>query len=85
LLASIFLYTVAAGVVNTVGREAVQTITLENISGIENSRVITVIDCSPQSGQIVQSGTGLVTPAFEQEAFLTYLTIVFGCTLDGKQ
>jgi hypothetical protein len=39
-------------------------------------------DCSPQSGQIVQSGIALVTPVFEQDAFLTYLTIVFGCTLD---
>lgn len=82
LLASIFLYTVAAGVVNTVGREAVQTITSEYISGIEHSRVITVIDCLHRSGQIVQSGTVLVTPTFEQEAFLTYLTIVFGCALD---
>lgn len=42
----------------------------------------TVIDCSPQSGLVVQSGSVLVTPAFEQEAFLTYLTIVFVCTLD---
>lgn len=57
----IFLYKVVAGVVNTVDRETIQTITSEY--EIENSRVITVIDCSPQSGQIVQSGTVLVTPA----------------------
>jgi hypothetical protein len=76
LLAGIFLYTVAAGVVNTVGREGVQTITSEYISGIEDSRGITVINCYPQLAQIVQSGTVDATPVFEQENFLTYLNNV---------
>ena len=79
LLAGIFLYTVAAGVVNTVGREAVQTITPEYIGGIENPRGVTVIDCSPQLEQIVQSGNmvaATASPAFEQETFLTYLNNV---------
>lgn len=76
LLAGIFLYTVAAGVVNTVGKEAVQTITPEYINGLENLRGIAVIDCSPQQDEVVQKATMLAPPTFKEEIFLTYLNNV---------
>ncbi|MDP3057984.1 MAG: hypothetical protein Q8N36_00770, partial [bacterium] len=50
LLAGIFLYTVASGVVNTVGREFITELTFEYIEGLENSRNISVIDFEPISG-----------------------------------
>ena len=49
LLAGIFLYTVAAGVVNTVGRGSIAELTLEYLEGLENSRNISVIDFVPIS------------------------------------
>lgn len=74
LLAGIFLYTVAAGVVNSVGRETVQSITPEYLNDLGNPRGIIFIDCAPQSAQIGQSGTATSAPVFGQETFLTYLT-----------
>jgi hypothetical protein len=44
LLAGVFLYTVAAGVVNTVGKETVRGITLGYINGLTNTRGIKVVE-----------------------------------------
>lgn len=44
LLAGIFLYTVAAGVVNTVGKETIKGLTPEYINGLTNTRGIKKVD-----------------------------------------
>ncbi|QHQ61472.1 NACHT domain-containing protein [Anaerocolumna sedimenticola] len=44
LLAGVFLYTVAAGVVNTVGKETVKGITPDYINGLINTRRIKIVD-----------------------------------------
>ena len=44
LLAGIFLYTVAAGVVNTVGKATVKTITSDYINSLTNTKGIMIID-----------------------------------------
>jgi hypothetical protein len=43
-LAGIFLYTAAAGVVNTVGKQCVKELTADYIEGLKNSREINVVD-----------------------------------------
>lgn len=43
-LAGVFLYTVAAGIVNTVGRETVREITPDYINGLTNTRGIKVVE-----------------------------------------
>jgi hypothetical protein len=48
-LAGIFLYTAAAGVTNTVGRESVKMITAEYVDGMKNAKGIRVIDCGPET------------------------------------
>lgn len=76
LLAGIFLYTVAAGVVNTVGRESIAELTLEYLEGLENSLNISVIDSVPISGlTLIQDNIPAALP-FQANAFLTYLSNV---------
>lgn len=76
LLAGIFLYTVAAGVVNTVGRESIAELTLEYLEGLENSRNISVIDFVPISGLTETQDNLPATLPFQADAFLTYLSNV---------
>jgi len=76
LLAGIFLYTVAAGVVNTVGRESIAELTLEYLEGLENSRNISVIDFVPISGLTETQDNLPAALLFQADAFLTYLSNV---------
>lgn len=77
LLAGIFLYTVAAGVVNTVGRESIAELTLEYFEGLKNLRNISVIDFVPIS-DLTAATTDNVSAAlpFQADAFLTYISNV---------
>lgn len=75
-LAGIFLYSVAAGVVNTVGRESIAELTVGYLEGLENSRNISVVDFAPISElAATQDDLPAVLP-FQADAFLTYLSNV---------
>lgn len=75
-LAGIFLYSVAAGVVNTVGRESIAELTVGYLEGLENSRNISVVDFAPISELVAtQDDLPSVLP-FQADAFLTYLSNV---------
>lgn len=64
LLAGIFLYTVAANVVNTVGKESIVELTSEYIEGIKNTRKVIVIDFSPISDLNTTSDNPGIEPCF---------------------
>ena len=56
-LTGIFLYTVAAGVKNTVGKEAVKEMTLQYISELKNTREIKVVDSTYREIEIKSDNT----------------------------
>lgn len=75
-LASIFLYTVAAGVVNTVGKEYIADLTFEYLEGLENTRNIKVIDSVNTSDTSAIRDNLPASFTFQADAFLTYLSNV---------
>lgn len=76
LLAGIFLYTVAAGIVNTVGKESIDELTSEYIVGLENSRNIVVIDFVPISEHNSTQDNLPASLSFQEDEFLYYLSNV---------
>lgn len=76
LLAGIFLYTVAAGVVNTVGKESIVELTSEYIEGIKNTRNVIVIDFSPISDLNTTSDNPPAALSPQKDAFLSYISNV---------
>lgn len=76
LLAGIFLYTVAAGIVNTVGKESIDELTSEYIVGLENSRNIGVIDFVPISEHNSTQDNLPASLSFQADEFLSYLSNV---------
>ena len=76
LLAGIFLFTVAAGVVNTVGKESIDEITPEYIGGLENLRHINVTDFMPIPDITVTQDILPAELPFPADTFLSYISNV---------
>lgn len=74
LLAGIFLYTVAAGVVNTVGKESIDELTPEYIGGLENPRHISITDLMP--GITITPDILPAALPFQADTFLSYISNV---------
>lgn len=75
-LAGVFLYTVAAGVVNTVGKDFIDELTPEYIGGLENSRYISVTDFMLIPVITATHGNLPVALSFQADTFLSYISNV---------
>ena len=75
-LAGIFLYTVASGVTNTVGRETIPTFTLEYVLELENAANIEVSNGNYRTDDVVVEVTEEPSAASHDEVFLSYMSNV---------
>jgi len=75
-LAGVFLYSVAAGVVNTVGKDSIDELTPEYIGGLENSRHISVTDFMPIPVITATLDNLPATLPFQADAYLSYISNV---------
>lgn len=75
-LAGIFLYTVAAGIVNTVGKETISVLTPEFIYGLKNTTNKQVTDGTyPVDDTAVEDSQG-TEPELHDDVFLSYMSKV---------